>query len=88
LSTFNLWYYYKNDQFKEDEMGRVCSTNRISVGEPEGKKPLGRPRPRWVDNIKIDLRETGWYGMDWVDLAQNRDQWRVLVNTVMNLQAP
>jgi hypothetical protein len=54
------------------------------VGKPEGKRPLGRPRRRWVDNIKIDLREIGWGGMDWIDLAQDRDGWRTLVNTVMN----
>jgi hypothetical protein len=58
----------------------------ILVGKPEGKKPLGRPRRRWVDNIKMDLREVGWDGMDWIDLAQYRDQWRALVNTVMNLR--
>jgi hypothetical protein len=58
------------------------------VGKPEGKRPLGRPRCRWVDNIKIDLRETGWDGMDWIDLAQDRDQWRALVNMVMNLRVP
>jgi hypothetical protein len=49
---------------------------------------VGRPRRRWVDNIKTDLRETGWDGMDWIDLAQDRDQWRALVNTVMNLRIP
>jgi hypothetical protein len=58
---------------------------RVLVGKPEGKRPLGRPRCRWVDNIKIDLREIGWYGMDWISLAQDRDQWRALVNIVMNL---
>jgi hypothetical protein len=58
------------------------------VGKPEGKRPLGRPRCRWVDNIKIALRETGWDGMDWINLAQDRDQWRALVNTVMNLRVP
>jgi hypothetical protein len=57
------------------------------VGKPEGKSPLGRPRRRWV-NIKMDLKEIDWYGMDWIDLAQNRDQWRALVNTVMNLRVP
>jgi hypothetical protein len=61
---------------------------RILVGKPEGKRLLGRPRRRWVDNIKIDLRETGWDGMDWIDLARDRDQWRALVNTVMNLEVP
>jgi hypothetical protein len=58
------------------------------VGKPEGKRPLGRPRHRWADNIKIDLREIVWDGMDWIDLAQDRDQWRALVNTVMNLRVP
>jgi hypothetical protein len=61
---------------------------RILVGNPEEKRPLGRPRRRWVDNIIMDHRETGWVGMDWIDLAQDRDQWRDLVNTLMNLQIP
>jgi hypothetical protein len=56
------------------------------MGKPEGKRPLGRPRRRWLANIKMDLREIGWYGMDWIDLAQDRDQWRALVNTAMNLR--
>jgi hypothetical protein len=56
------------------------------VGKPEGKIPVGRPIRRCVDNVKIDLREIAWGGMDWIDLAQVRDQWRVLVNTVMNLR--
>jgi hypothetical protein len=58
------------------------------VGKPEVKRPLGRPRRRWVDNIKIDLREIGWGGMSWTDLAEDRDQWRALVNRVMNLLVP
>jgi hypothetical protein len=58
------------------------------VGKPEEKKPLGRPRPGWVDNIKMDVREIGWDGMDWLYLAQDRDQWRALLNTVMNLRVP
>jgi hypothetical protein len=61
---------------------------RILVGKPEGKRPLGRPRRSWEDNIRMDLREIGWGGMDWIDLAQDRDQWRVLVNMVMNLRVP
>jgi hypothetical protein len=61
---------------------------RILVGKPEGKRPLGRPRRRWEDNIRMNLREIGWGGMDWIDLSQDRDQWRALVNTVMNLLAP
>jgi hypothetical protein len=69
-------------------MGEKRTAYRILVVEPEEKKPLGRPRRRWVDNIKIDLRETGWDGMDWIDIAQDRDQWRALVNTVMNLGVP
>jgi hypothetical protein len=60
----------------------------ILAGKPEGKRPLGRPRRRWVDNIKRYLREIGWDGMDWIDLAQDRDQWRTLVNTVMNFWIP
>jgi hypothetical protein len=74
-------------------MGGACSTHgeknsayRILVGKPEGKKPLGRPRRRWEDNIRMDLREIGWGGMDWIGLAQDKDQWRALVNTVMNLR--
>jgi hypothetical protein len=61
---------------------------RILVGKPEGKRPLGRPRRRWVDNIKVDHREIGWDGMDWIELAKDRDKWRALVNTVMNLRDP
>jgi hypothetical protein len=61
---------------------------RILVGYPEGKRPLGRPRRGCVDSINVDLREIGWDGMDWIDLAQDRDQWRVPVNTVMNLRVP
>jgi hypothetical protein len=57
-------------------------------GKPGRKTPLGRPWGRWVDNIKMDLRERGWGGMDWIDMAQDRVQWRTLVNTVMNLRVP
>jgi hypothetical protein len=76
-------------------MGEACSTNgekrnayRILVGKSEGKRPLGRPIHRWKDNIKTDLREIGWGGIDWIDLAQDRDQWRAPENTVMNLRVP
>jgi hypothetical protein len=76
-------------------MGRACSTNgekwnayRILMGIPELKRPLGRPRRRLVDNIKMDLREIGWDGMDWIDLVEDRHQWRALVNTVTNLRVP
>jgi hypothetical protein len=69
-------------------MGEKRHTYRILVGKPEGKRPLGRPRRRWENNIKMDLREIGWGGMDWINLAEDRDQWRVLANTVMNLRVP
>jgi hypothetical protein len=62
-----------------------CSAYWILMGKLEGKKALGSTRRMWVDNIKRDLREIGWDGMDWINLAQDRDQWRALVNTVMNL---
>jgi hypothetical protein len=61
---------------------------RALVGKPDGRRPLGRPRRRWEDNIKMDLREVGWRGMDWINLAQDRDRWRALVNAVMNLRVP
>jgi hypothetical protein len=76
-------------------MGGACSTNgekrnayRILVRKTEGKRPLGKPRRRWEDNIKMGLREIRWGGMDWIDLAQDRDQWRAVVNTVMDLRVP
>jgi hypothetical protein len=76
-------------------MGRICSRHeekgnayRILVGKPEGKRPLGRPRCRWEDNLRMDLREIGWCGMDWIDLAQDMEQWRALVNTVLKLKMP
>jgi hypothetical protein len=64
------------------------NASRTLVGKPEGKRPLGRPRRRWVDNIKLDLREIGCDGMNWIDLAQDMDQWRALVNTVLSLRVP
>jgi hypothetical protein len=67
---------------------RLIPDNRILVGKPERKRPLRRPRCRWVDNIKMDLKRTEWGGMDWIDLAQGRCQWRALVTTVMNLWVP
>jgi hypothetical protein len=61
---------------------------RLLVGTPEGKRPLGRPRRRWVNNIRIDLREVGWGDVDWIGVAQDRGRWRALVNLVLNLRVP
>jgi hypothetical protein len=76
-------------------MSRSCRTNgekrntyRILVEKPEGKRPLRRPRCTWVDNINMDRKEIGWGYMDWIDLAQDGDRWRALMNTVMNLRVP
>jgi hypothetical protein len=78
-------------------MGGACSTNgekrnayRILVGKPERKRPLGRPRRRWVENIKMNLREIrmGWCGADWINMAQDRGEWRALVNTILKLRVP
>jgi hypothetical protein len=65
-------------------VGEKRNSYRILVGKAERKRPLGRPRRMWVDNIKMDIREMGWDGMDWADVAEGRDQWRALVNKVMN----
>jgi hypothetical protein len=61
---------------------------RLLVGKPEERRPLGRPRRSWVDNIRMDLVEVGWGDVDWIGLAQNRDRWRALVNPVLNLRVP
>ena len=69
-------------------MGEEMGVYRVLVGKPEGKRPLGRPRRRWVYNIRMDLQEVGHGGMDWIGLAQDRDRWRTLVSAVMNLRVP
>jgi hypothetical protein len=69
-------------------MGEKRNAYRILVGKPEGKRPLGRPRLKWLDNIKLVLREIGRDRVDWIDRAQDRDQWRALVNMVLNLWVP
>jgi hypothetical protein len=86
--------YYSGNQIEKNEMGGACSKYggkekciQDFGGRPEGRQPLGRPRHRWEDNIKMDLQEVGW-GMDWIELAQDRDRWRARVNAVMNLRVP
>jgi hypothetical protein len=69
-------------------MGEKSNACRILVGKPEGKRPLGRRRRRWVDNNEMELRLIGWGGVDWIDMAQDRDQWRALVNTILGLRVP
>jgi hypothetical protein len=69
-------------------VGKGRCAYRILVGRPEGRRPLGRPRHRWEDNTKMDLQEVGWESVDWIDMAQDRDRWRALVNAVMNLRVP
>jgi hypothetical protein len=76
-------------------MGGSCSTNgekrnayRLFLGKPDGRRPLGRPRCWWVDNIRMDLGEVGWSDVDWIGLAQDRNRWRALVNSVLNLRVP
>jgi hypothetical protein len=65
-------------------MGEDRNVYKVLMGKPEGKRPLGRSRRRWEDGIRIDLRETGWGSVEWIQLAQDRDRWRAFVNTVMN----
>jgi hypothetical protein len=91
LSSMELARY----QFEEDEIGVHVAQMRekrnaysFLVGEPEGRRPLGRPRRRWVDNIRMDLVEVGWGDVDWIGLAQNRDRRRALVNSVLNVRVP
>jgi hypothetical protein len=86
FSLFNEWCYlsfYVHITFSTGEGGNMY---RIFVGKPEGKRPLGRPRRSWEDGIKMDLREIGWEGVEWIHLAQDRDRWRAVVNAVMNLR--
>jgi hypothetical protein len=66
-------------------MGEERNVNKVLMGKPGGKRPLGRPRRRWDNGIRIDLRETSWESVEWIQLAQDRDRWQALVNTVMNL---
>jgi hypothetical protein len=69
-------------------MGEETGVYRVFLGKPEGRRPLGRPRRRWVDNIRMDLQEVGCGYMDWIELAQDRDRWRTLLSAIMNLRVP
>jgi hypothetical protein len=69
-------------------MRKKRNAYRLLVGKPEGKRPLGRPKLRWVDNVRMDLGEVGWVDVDWIGLAQDRNRWRALVNSVLNLRFP
>jgi hypothetical protein len=69
-------------------MGEKKKAYRLLVGKPEGRRPLGRPRRRWVDNIRKDLEEVRWGDVDWIGLAKDRNRWRALVNSVLNLRVP
>jgi hypothetical protein len=69
-------------------MGEKRKAYRLLVGKPEGRRPLGRPRRRWLDNIRMDLVEVGWSDVDWIGLARDSDRWRTLVNSVLNLRVP
>jgi hypothetical protein len=87
--------YCTGNKIEKNEMGGACGAyggwggvHRVLVGRPEGKRSLGRPRLRWEDNIKMDLREVGWGCGDWMELAQDRERWRAFVSTVMNLRVP
>ena len=91
----HLTQYCAGDKIEKDEMGWACGAYgrgegvyRVLVGKPEGRRPLGRPRCRWADNIRMDLQEVGCGYMDWIGLAQDRDRWRTLVSAVMNLRVP
>ena len=83
---FDLCLLYR--QTHVARMGEERGVYRVLVGKPEGRRPLGRPRRRWVDNVRMDLKEVGCGYMNWIGLAQDRDRWRTLVSAVMNLRVP
>ena len=84
---FHLWMSVHARTKLKPVMGEGRGVHRVLVGKPKGKRPLGRPRRRWEDNVKMDLQEVGGGG-DWMELAQDTDRWRALVNTVMNFLVP
>jgi hypothetical protein len=71
-----------------ERMGNKTNAYRLLVGKPRGKRPLERPRCRWVDNVRMDLGEVGWGNVNWIGLAQDRNRWRALVNSVLDLRVP
>ena len=90
-----LTEYCSGDEIEKNEMGGACSTYGESrsvyrglMGKPEGKRPWGRPRRRWEDNIKMDLQEVVFGGMDWIKLTQDKDRWQAVVHAVMNFRVP
>jgi hypothetical protein len=92
---YSLPNIVRGDKIEKNEMGWACSmygdgrdVYSVVVGKPEGKRPLGRPRRRWEDNIRIDLQEVESWCEDWIGLAQDRDRWRALVSAVRNLRVP
>jgi hypothetical protein len=86
MIIIKIYYYYWAGHVAC--MGEERGVHRVLVGKPEGKRPLGRPRRRWVDNLKMDVEEVGGGRGDWMELAQDRDRWRALVSTVKNLRVP
>jgi hypothetical protein len=94
IHVYFLRTFPVNNQVEEDEMcheariGEKKNAYRLLVRKPEGKRQLGRPRHRWVDNVRMDLGEVGWGVVDWIGLAQDRNRWRALVNAVLNLRVP
>ena len=93
--TFNIAQYCAGDKIEKNEMGWACGAYGRGqgvygalVGKPEGRRPLGRPRCGWADNIRMDLQEMGCGYMDWIGLAQDKDSWRTLVSAVMNIRVP
>jgi hypothetical protein len=94
VSEYHIWifgpkrYEVTGECRKRGANGKKRNAYRLLVGKPEGKRPLGRPRCRWVDNIRIDLGEVRWSDVDWIGVAQDRNRWRSLVNSILNLRVP
>jgi hypothetical protein len=95
LGSILFIYCCAGDKIEKNEMGGACGADgeergvyRVLVGKPEGKRLMGRPRRRWGDNIRMDLQKVGCWGRDWIELAQDKDRWWSLVNSVMNLRFP